>query len=76
MVPFWVLPCLFEARLEIRVYLKCLDRNDQKVLRTSHRRNIKINPSQTQSAHLARSVSQAANLYDEPNGTGRKANVQ
>lgn len=62
--------------LKIRVYLKCLDRNDQKVSRTSHRRNVQINPSQAQSAHLAHLVSQAVNLHDEPDGTGRKANVQ
>lgn len=65
-----MLPCLFEVRLKIWVYLKCLDRNDQKVLRASHRRNVKINQSQAQSG------SQAVNLYDEPDGTGRKANVQ
>lgn len=75
----WVLPCLFEVRLKIWVYLKCLDRNDQKGLRTGHRRNVKINQSQAQAAHLAHSVSQAVNpalTSDEPDGTGEKVNVQ
>lgn len=59
--------------------MKCLDRNDQKGLRTGHRRNVKINQSQAQAAHLARSVSQAVNpalTWDEPGGTGEKVNVQ
>lgn len=71
----WVLPCLFEARLQIRVYLKCLDRNEQNVLRTSHRRNVQINPSQARSAHLAHSVLQAVKPRDEPDG-GRKKTAQ
>lgn len=76
---FWVLPCLFEGRLEIWVYLKCLDRNDQKGLRTGHRRNVKINQSQARAAHLACSVSQAVNpalTCDEPDGAGEKVNVR
>lgn len=63
---FWVLPCLFEVRLETWVYLKCLDGNDQEGLRTSHKRNVKINESQAQAAHLALSVSQAVNLPWRP----------
>lgn len=77
MEQFWVLPCLFEVRLQIGVYLKCLDRNDQKVLRTSYRRNVKINPSRP--SWLIWPISwpcKAVKLCDEPDGPGRTAKVK